>query len=393
VFQLLSPNEPALSRVIADLLDARGSHGQGHLFLNSLLEKAGLPTVRIRDFVRVEREVRTVRTKKENRRIDIVVETPTVVLGIENKPWAVQQPNQLADYLEDVQVRGNREGKGSALLFLSDQKAETASDQIKQMSYQAHTEKGYPSLYNVLSTVVGSIKAERARAFIHDFRDFIDVQFGEGRMSNKRDEPYVQAVQAEYERGAARKKALATVLLSQQMLHHRILGDIGDFLFSQVQRVGNDFESGRLNTTSWAFEPGNVPLRLEEKSKAWGVRRRSWPPNCTITIYSSSDYQKGIYYGVYAPDPTSNEVQSYPESMCIARPRLERLYQDVAGSLKPTVWWPWYQYAEPRNWGPEFAARIVLESPDGDIKSNQYLQELAGTLSRLAEAVDHALIS
>ena len=76
VFRLLSPTEPTLSRVIADLLDPRGSHGQGELFRNSLLEKVDLPPVTIRDIVRVTREVRTT---PKNRRIDIVVETPRVV--------------------------------------------------------------------------------------------------------------------------------------------------------------------------------------------------------------------------------------------------------------------------------------------------------------------------
>ena len=124
VFRLLSPTEPTLSRVIADLLDPRGSHGQGELFLNSLLEKVDLPPVTIRDIVRVTREVRTT---PKNRRIDIVVETPRVVLGIENKPWAGQLENQLKDYWEYLVGRGKAAGKLAKLVFLSDQQAETSS--------------------------------------------------------------------------------------------------------------------------------------------------------------------------------------------------------------------------------------------------------------------------
>lgn len=40
-FSIFSPNENTLSRVIVELFDPRGSHGQGLLFLNALLEAIG----------------------------------------------------------------------------------------------------------------------------------------------------------------------------------------------------------------------------------------------------------------------------------------------------------------------------------------------------------------
>jgi hypothetical protein len=385
VFHLLGPNELALSRVIADLLDCHGSHGQGELFLNSLLEKADLPRVKIRESVYVAREVLT----SEKRRIDIVVESPTLVLGIENKPWAGQLLNQLKDYREDLEKRGNAAKKASALVFLSDQHPETAGDRIILMSYRPQIEDGL-SLYNVLGSVIGSIKAERTRAFVQNFMEYIDVQFGEGRMSKEQDDPYVQAVQAEFEGGSAKRKALATVLLSQRVLHRRIISEIGDFVLGEVRKVANDFESGHVNTESWTFKPGNTPLRLEKRHEAWGVRRPSWPLNCIIAICSDKGDHQSIYYGVYALDPSSEEAKEYPAAVCMARPRLERLAQEVAGSKSDS--WPWFRYADPPNWGPEFAARIVLESPDADIGKHQGIQELARTIARLAEAVDRALV-
>src|SRR5437660_12863577 len=70
-FNLFQPKENALSRIISDLFDPRGAHGQGRLFLNELLASAGFPRVAIRDDVRVDREVFTAK----GRRIDIVIET------------------------------------------------------------------------------------------------------------------------------------------------------------------------------------------------------------------------------------------------------------------------------------------------------------------------------
>jgi hypothetical protein len=75
------PNEVTLSRIIADLIDPKGTHGQGPLFLNALLSSLGFNRVTWRDPVRVIREGLTA----EGRRIDIVVETPRTLLGVENK--------------------------------------------------------------------------------------------------------------------------------------------------------------------------------------------------------------------------------------------------------------------------------------------------------------------
>ena len=67
-FSLFNPSEPALSRLVGDLLDPRGTHGQGPLFLNELLLAINLPRVGVRDVVIVQREVLT----QKKRRIDLV---------------------------------------------------------------------------------------------------------------------------------------------------------------------------------------------------------------------------------------------------------------------------------------------------------------------------------
>ena len=115
VFDYLRTDELGLSRVIADLLDPRATHGQGELILETLLERIdhdpgrlgslqewlppsipGLETSRV--------SVTTERTIPADRRIDVVVEFAgadgrTGCLAIENKPYAGDQANQVRDYL------------------------------------------------------------------------------------------------------------------------------------------------------------------------------------------------------------------------------------------------------------------------------------------------------
>ena len=228
--------------MVSDLFDPRGSHGQGPLFLNELLTAIGIPPVGVRDVVRVNREVLT----EKQRRIDIVVETPSVLLGIENKPWAGQQHNQLVDYRYELKRHAGAVGKPFVLVFLSDQEEKTAKGEVVRISYQPMEDR--PSLHSILTSVIGTIRAERTRAFVADLIDYINVQFGEGQVIEEGDEPYVQAVVAEFESGPIRKKALATVLLSQQMLHARILNEIGDFLLSELRaKVMSDFVADKAS--------------------------------------------------------------------------------------------------------------------------------------------------
>ena len=107
-FDYLRDDELGLSRVIADLLDPLASHGQGTLFLQTLLGLEGVRDARhwpdldghgVRVVVQRERAI------SHRRRIDILIEIAVAdkqryCLAIENKPYAADQENQVRDYLE-----------------------------------------------------------------------------------------------------------------------------------------------------------------------------------------------------------------------------------------------------------------------------------------------------
>ena len=116
VFDYLRDDELGLSRIIADLLDPKASHGQGTLFLQTLLSLEGvrharswpdIDRLRVR-VVEREREIRS------GRRLDIFVEIGAdeqrYCLAIENKPYADDQKNQIRDYLRLARRRNTRNG-------------------------------------------------------------------------------------------------------------------------------------------------------------------------------------------------------------------------------------------------------------------------------------------
>ncbi len=100
LLEVLYPDENRLSSLLASLLEPRGGHGQGSKFLESFI---GLLPARVRE----QNTMLNLTTAAVNleavitndRRIDIVISFgKEFAIGIENKPWALDQKNQLEDY-------------------------------------------------------------------------------------------------------------------------------------------------------------------------------------------------------------------------------------------------------------------------------------------------------
>lgn len=114
VFDYLRTDELGISRVVADLLNPEGKHGQGPLFLKLMLDACDLSDhahLDARSAVTVDVE----KTIKDDRRLDICVRIDDYCLAIENKPYAGDQPRQVVDYL--AWLRRNFEKY--ALIYLS----------------------------------------------------------------------------------------------------------------------------------------------------------------------------------------------------------------------------------------------------------------------------------
>jgi hypothetical protein len=97
IFEFLRSDEVGLSSCLAALLDPSGSHGQGPRFLELFLDHLQVQSSwreKLEDaHVSVETQANGMR------RLDITICLPgNRWIGIENKPWAVDQVDQLADY-------------------------------------------------------------------------------------------------------------------------------------------------------------------------------------------------------------------------------------------------------------------------------------------------------
>jgi hypothetical protein len=200
VLDYVKPDENVLSDVIKDLLDSSGSHGQGKAFLIKFLQVFGVVGDLPLGNVRVEREVQT-ESIDRRRSIDLVVRFSNFLLGIENKPWAEDQPEQVSDYVAELR-NSKKEWK---LLYFSG----NGLDPTSIPNQECTTLKGLgrlgvysyvPDISNWLDECEQVCQAEKVRWFLRDLRDWVVTHFSP--------EGVVKTMNSEIERAPLQEYAL-----------------------------------------------------------------------------------------------------------------------------------------------------------------------------------------
>ena len=160
-FHFINLNENRMSDVFAYLLDPDETHGQGNLFLREFLSDVPLKWLPESGWfrVRIGREVITSRIENWNRRIDIEIafqiDDGWAAIAVENKPWAVDQDQQLSDYARHLEsIYGER----FKLIYLTPNEEEPSEDSIKRdkrEKLEKEGKLGYASIWKWPVTMVG----------------------------------------------------------------------------------------------------------------------------------------------------------------------------------------------------------------------------------------------
>lgn len=186
VADYIQPNELRLSAMMRDLLDPNGKHGQQLVFFDHFINQLrrsdgyhGQPChiADIQSNITIRTEVPT----RHNRRIDLLIESSEMLIAIENKPWTIDQLDQVQDYIEHVQS----DPKGRLWLFVYMpgyvcyptsyiRPAETDSN-ILTLPYRA--QEGQPSVAEWLKTSLDEIKAPNVRQFVTELHTYIEKEF------------------------------------------------------------------------------------------------------------------------------------------------------------------------------------------------------------------------
>ena len=201
-----------MSRIFAGLLDPSGADGQGDLFLSLFLEElqcAGKTPYKdyegqpphagtyagdlvcdlLKRFESTENKPCSVWTeysvywKKRRRSIDIVLQlSGNRWIGIENKPWAGEQEDQVEAYLRALLPKSTKDGVLLVYLSGSGEPPTTAPEAQEYrrhcvtMSYRDYSD-GSPSLEHWLQRCHEKCEAERVRWFLKDVLEYIRRSF------------------------------------------------------------------------------------------------------------------------------------------------------------------------------------------------------------------------
>lgn len=197
VSEFVRPNENRLSNIIACLLDANGSHGQGDKFLNAFLKRLfeenqpnRLPELSGKQ-PKVKREDPTLYGENPKRRIDITIDFKgfgkSFGIGIENKPWAKEGDGQLAAYYNHL--KGKYKDEEFCLIFITrdGRHPDTIEDNPKDL-----IDEGKLYCLSYRSDILEWIEEcwqlcenHKFRWFLCDFREYIRAEFLPYRIMEK----------------------------------------------------------------------------------------------------------------------------------------------------------------------------------------------------------------
>ncbi len=198
VFDYLQPDENLLSRLISDLLDPKGNHGQGSAFLVCFLQRLIAVNCTIPpdwltrvDKATVVNEASTSFLSNNARRIDIRIELPPRFgIGVENKPWAAEQIAQLSDY----RVELDRRYQGQFVLVFLCQQGRTP-ESIPDGEWMDLRRSGRGAILGYSDDFLTWLldchrrsQADKIRHFLNDFARYVQSNLGGASVGEDQDD-------------------------------------------------------------------------------------------------------------------------------------------------------------------------------------------------------------
>lgn len=374
VLDYLRQDELGLSRVIADLLDPEARHGQGALFLETLLELDGVREVvgwPNLDSCRIA--VATERKTDAGRSIDISVEIVDAedtryCLAIENKPYAVDQPKQVLDYMEFLECKYpgrflliylSPTGEGPSehsidMESLREQKEPNRRFAI--MAYSAPPARRHDEFeeFRIPCTLADWLRkcrnlcdADRLRWFLGDAEKFCKQTFGDGTMSSDieskailefvlSDRRNLESAFAVYKAWSLVRDDICRRYLEKLCSHIRVAvkedESLGKFIDGpDGLRVEYTYGAAAYDSHILLYRRSWVEYCIEESSRTLGESRTRTAIAMNNASHGPSNWGAGV------ASPISRDKMR-PDD----RERRDLLAEKLAGKGR-TAYWPWWE--------------------------------------------------
>ena len=317
LMMFLQRDENALSSYVSMLLDPKGSHGQGDLYLTKFL--ALLPdTVAFassEELLGAHTEFRL----PSHRRMDIYLQFRNGGLAIENKPWASDQKDQLLDYARYLKSQHTNDHWGLIYLCNGEINEHTLPKNTPTDLTEKVTTLDFFQLARWLDDCALHTRAPAVRLLVEALAQFIREHInGELLVDNG------QELTALILRNEENVKAAFQISQQLHAAKRQIWEEFEVYVRKALLSLGADlvFEEALIEGTPHSkigirFTPGDVC------GPSWAFNKRN---------------HQDLYFGISAWDYEDIEsmqtqaIQTEMSAFC------------AMSSLTPTNWWPWWTY-------------------------------------------------
>ena len=189
VFKWTTPDEMHLSTIIAGMLDPNHPnrpHGQQRMFLDAFLRRINRCDL-LSKHVDIRCEYTFRNQNDKGGRIDILCDFGDFGIGIENKPRAGDQDEQLRKYHDYLKKRYNDQ---FCLIYLTPDGTEPSKESIEPEERDTLMADGHLLLISYCDFILNWLRechqrceSDKFRWFLHDLIDYIDHKMGSGTMS------------------------------------------------------------------------------------------------------------------------------------------------------------------------------------------------------------------
>ena len=351
-FSYIDVVEPKLTSITADLLRPDGVHGQGDLFVRAFLRSIGIPDREAPLHIVAEAPTRFI--EHSLRRIDLKLCWSDFVLGIENKPWALDQDSQIEDYVKDL----DKESKGRFLLvYLSESGSDPtlAEHPLRRLEELKMREaKGELGGIRVLSyskvmcqwlgDCIHECQSERVRWFLRDFREYLLHNLPQSDVEGQNMHVSDDVVVAYALLNKTNLDVACTVASRFNEIRRSVIGRFGEELEKELRQRS----------------PGLVIVRNKIKSEpltrynGLHVGKQSWSGRFSIAIENSCG-SDGVYFGVVKEKEVRGRI--LPDLAA----KLDSVFGRGESATKSWDWWQ--RLKEPyRDWNDE---RVLVSMYEG----------------------------
>lgn len=378
------PNENRLSAIIAMLLDPKGEHGQGRMFLDNFLKilyelprtygiskQLNKLSKHCDGYLTIEKTVSMLEVttslldaQNQQRRIDILLDLNGFGLAIENKPWADDQLNQISDYSKYLTNKYNNkeypnDSHDYLLIYLSSkgslpsESSISKEDRIKLEELGNFVTISYSDLKQWCLTCIEKCKSIKVRLFVEDFAAYIKDAFEGGRPAVEKETIINQAIKKE--------NIAAAVSVGSNW------PDISSRLFNKLANLL--FDATGLDKDEWN---ATVDFNIYDKQVGISFSKTNWKKIVIRFAFFNSNTMD-FCWGI-ATDGSKLSCSDLIN---------KKLDENIGKSEQPDDWWPWRHYFEAplRNWNESTEPWCGI-SQDGDT-----VRIVAEKLSKLIELV------